>query len=93
LPTAELQGALMGVSDVLGSEMRTFQDPFTGAAVHQLTDWRAHSHHPYFTNSGLWDGGRTCVLYTSDHNGYGNVFLAEVPAFEDLPPVPQEDAT
>ena len=74
----------MGVGDVLGSEMRTFQDPFTGAAVHQLTDWRAHSHHPYFTNSGLWDGGRRLVVGSDRHNRR-NLYSVELAGGEITP--------
>jgi oligogalacturonide lyase len=78
----------MGVGDVLGSEMRTFQNPLA---------WHRGSFHVRLVRVHprmfRRPDGRTCVLYTSDHNGYGNVFLAEVPAFEDLPPVPQKDAT
>jgi len=33
--------------------------------------------------------GHLRVVYTSDHNGYGNVFLADVPDFESLPETPQ----
>ena len=35
--------------------------------------------HPRFSPDGR------AVVYTSDHTGYGNVYLAEVPAFDDLP--------
>ncbi len=52
----------MPVGQVHPGEMRTAADPFTGATVHQLTDHRAHSHHLYFTNDGLWDEGRRLVV-------------------------------
>lgn len=33
-----------------------------------------------------YDGGRQ-VLFTSDRTGYGNLYLADVPDFDTLPPV------
>jgi len=35
--------------------------------------------HPRFTEDAKG------VVYTSDHTGYGNVYLVEVPDFEELP--------
>jgi len=35
--------------------------------------------HPRFSPDGA------SVLYTSDHSGYGNLYLADLPAFDDLP--------
>jgi oligogalacturonide lyase len=40
-----------------------------------------HVHPRMFTDGE----GRLCVLYAGDHNGYGNVFIVEVPEFESLP--------
>jgi oligogalacturonide lyase len=41
--------------------------------------------HPRFSP----DGGE--VLYTSDVSGYGNLYLVDVPAFETLPKLEDED--
>jgi oligogalacturonide lyase len=40
--------------------------------------------HPRF------DADKEKVVYTSDVSGYGNVYLADVPEFETLPPVPTD---
>lgn len=48
--------------------------------VHRGSRHTQHLHiHPRFTPDG------TQVLYTADPRGYGQVFLADVPAFEELP--------
>jgi len=115
----------MAKGDEFPAEWRTFRDRETGASVRQLTDYKGHSHHLYFTNSGWYEGGRRLlfssdrenrarraeasglapqflphpadprtpplhrgrqkVVYTSDHTGYGNVYLVKVPDFEELP--------
>ncbi|MGB2824067.1 MAG: oligogalacturonate lyase family protein, partial [Phycisphaerae bacterium] len=67
----------MAAGDVLPAERRTRRDPFTGATVHQLTDWRAHSHHLYFTNSGLWDDGRR-LLVGSDRDNATNLYSVDL---------------
>ena len=44
--------------------------------------------HPRFTPDGPQNeaaGGGAQVLFTSDRTGYGNLYLADVPAFERLP--------
>ena len=48
------------------SELTTSQDPVSGATVRQYTNYKAHSHHFYFTNPGWYDGGRK-VLFGSDY--------------------------
>lgn len=42
----------MTTGKVWPSELRTYEDRRTGVVVRQLTNYRAHSHHFYFTNSG-----------------------------------------
>ncbi|KPK79214.1 MAG: hypothetical protein AMJ81_13595 [Phycisphaerae bacterium SM23_33] len=67
-----------------------FPDPQTGATIHQLTNWHAHSHHLYFTNSGLWDGGRRLLIGSHRHNArnFCSVELAtgEITQLTDFPP-------
>ncbi len=54
-------------------EKRTIQDPISRAAVSQLTNYKGHSHHLYFTNSGWFDRNRR-LLFASDREGRSNLF-------------------
>ena len=47
------------------AEWRTFADDETGVTVRQLTSYKGHSHHFYFTNPGWHAGGRR-LLFGSD---------------------------
>lgn len=67
----------MTLGAVTPREGRTFTDRVSGATVHQLTDWHAHSHHLYFTNDGLWDGGRRLVIASERHNA-PNLYSVEL---------------
>jgi oligogalacturonide lyase len=80
----------MAKGDRLPSEQRSFRDPVSGAELRQLTSYRAHSHHLYFTNSGLWDGGRR-LLIASHRANAANLFSIELDGGEmtqitDFPP-------
>jgi oligogalacturonide lyase len=55
------------------SELSVFRDSVSQATVRQLTDYKGHSHHLYFTNSGWFDGGRR-LLFGSDRAGRTNLF-------------------
>jgi len=80
----------MPAGDVMPSEARTYTDSQTGASVRQLTDWRAHSHHLYFTNDGLWDAGRRLLIASERNNGRNlySVDLAggDMTQLTDFPP-------
>ncbi|HUS47178.1 MAG TPA: oligogalacturonate lyase family protein [Phycisphaerae bacterium] len=67
----------MGIGDVTPAEGRVLEDPETRVRLHQLTDHHAHSHHLYFTNSGLWDGGRR-LLIGSHRNNARNFYSVEL---------------
>ena len=54
-------------------ELTISQDPVSGATVRQLTDYKAHSHHFYFTYPGWYDDGRKIVIY-SDRENRTNLF-------------------
>jgi len=59
------------------SEISTYHDPLTGRKVRQLTSYKAHSHHLYFTNPGWWDNGRK-LLFGSDRSGRTNLFSVDL---------------
>ncbi len=58
----------MSIGQVFAPEGRTYADPVTGVTVRQLTDWRCHNHHTYFTNNGLYAGGRRLLIGSHRHN-------------------------
>jgi oligogalacturonide lyase len=67
----------MSLRQVFPSERRSFKDPLSGADIEQLTNWRCHNYHLYFTNNGLWDGGRR-LLIGSHRNNASNLFSVEL---------------
>ena len=48
------------------TELTVRKDPVSGATIRQLTDYRAHSNHAYFTYSAWYDGGRKLVIETGE---------------------------
>ena len=73
-------------------EKKTYKDPSSGVEVTQLTNYRGHSHHFYFTNSGWYDNGQK-VLFSSDRNNRTNLFgihldSGEIEQLTDLETVP-----
>ncbi len=62
-------------------EWRAFKDALTGVTVRQLTNYKGHSHHLYFTNNGWYDGGRK-LLIASDRNNQTNLFSLDLIAGE-----------
>lgn len=67
----------MAIGETINSEWAGFEDPHTGAVVRQLTNHRSHSHHLYFTNSGLWEGGKRLLL-VSDRNNATNLYSVDL---------------
>ncbi|MEX0775108.1 MAG: oligogalacturonate lyase family protein [Phycisphaeraceae bacterium] len=62
------------------SEISEYRDPHTGCLVRQLTNYKGHSHHLYFTNPGWFaghDGGRKLLL-GSDRNNRSNLFSVDL---------------
>ena len=55
------------------AEWRQFSDPVTGVSITQLTSYKAHSHHLYFTNPGWYAGGKK-LLIGSDRGNRTNLF-------------------
>jgi oligogalacturonide lyase len=73
-------------------EWITAKDQLTGMEVTQLTNYKGHSHHFYFTNSGWYADGRK-LLFSSDRNNRTNLFgidlaSGEIEQLTDLTPVP-----
>lgn len=54
-------------------ELAIYQDPVSGATVHQLTNYKGHSNHFYFTYPCWYDEGRKIVFY-SDRENATNLF-------------------
>jgi oligogalacturonide lyase len=55
------------------TELTVRKDPVSGATIRQLTDYRSHSNHAYFTYSAWYDGGRKLVIL-SDRANRTNLF-------------------
>jgi oligogalacturonide lyase len=75
------------------SEKQSYRDATSGVEVTQLTNYRGHSHHFYFTNPGWYDQGRK-LLFSSDRNNRTNLFgvdiaTGEIEQLTDLELVPQ----
>jgi oligogalacturonide lyase len=65
--------------------------------VRQLTNYKGHSHHLYFTNPGWYDNNRK-LLFGSDRNNRTNLFgldliSGEITQLTDLAPVPPPHET
>jgi oligogalacturonide lyase len=62
-------------------ERSTYCDPLTGIEIIQLTNYKGHSHHFYFTNPGWYDNGRR-LLFGSDRADRTNLFGIELASGE-----------
>jgi oligogalacturonide lyase len=67
----------MAKADQFPPEWRTFTDPETRVEIKQLTGYKGHSHHLYFTNNGWYDGGRK-LLFGSDRSNRTNLFSLDL---------------
>ena len=65
--------ARIGIGSRWESELNVYQDPVSGATVHQLTNYKGHSNHFYFTYPCWYDKGRKIVFY-SDRENRTNLF-------------------
>jgi oligogalacturonide lyase len=73
-------------------EWKDYADPYSGVTVRQLTNYKGHSHHLYFTNPGWYENGRK-LLFSSDRENRTNLFSLELESGEitqltDLEPIP-----
>jgi oligogalacturonide lyase len=62
-------------------EWSTYTDGRSGVRVTRLTNYKAHSHHVYFTNSGWYDSGRK-LLFGSDRNNKTNLYSVDLQSGE-----------
>lgn len=82
----------MSVGQIWPAEWHDYTDRRSGVNVRQLTDYKGHSHHLYFTNPGWYDNNRK-LLFGSDRDGRTNLFgldlaSGEIEKLTDLAPVP-----
>ena len=73
-------------------EQKEITDRVTGVNIRQLTNYKGHSHHFYFTNPGWFEGGQK-LLFSSDRNNRTNLFSVDLRDYSinqltDLEPVP-----
>lgn len=82
----------MAIGDVFPAEWQSFSDPVSGVSVQQLTNYKGHSHHFYFTNPG-WYSNDKKLLFASDRNNRTNLYSLDLASgaitqMTDLAPVP-----
>lgn len=62
-------------------EWLDFKDRVSGTNVRQLTSWKAHSVHPYFTENAWYDGGRR-FIFDSDRGNATNIYSYDLESGE-----------
>jgi oligogalacturonide lyase len=67
----------MGKGKVWAPEWSTYNDMETGVRVTQLTNYKGHSHHLYFTNNGWYDRGNKLV-FGSDRGNRSDLFSIDL---------------
>jgi oligogalacturonide lyase len=82
----------MLIGRIWPAEATEFIDVQTGLTVRQLTHYKGHSHHFYFTNPGWYDNERK-LLFASDRENRTNLFSVELASGEiiqltNLEPLP-----
>ncbi len=82
--------------DTYPAEWREFTDTDTGVRGRQLTDYKGHSHPPYFTNPCWYDGGAK-LLFGSDRGNRTDLYRLDLASGaimqlteRDQPPPPGE---
>ncbi len=71
----------MAKGDRFAPEWRTYRDRQTGVEVRQLTDYKGHSNHLYFTNPG-WYANNQKLLFVSDRDNRTNLYSLDLPTGE-----------
>ncbi|MCY9668097.1 oligogalacturonate lyase family protein [Paenibacillus alginolyticus] len=59
------------------SEWKSYHDPVTGVPVRQLTQYKTHSHHLYFTENG-WYENNNRLLLISDRGNQANLYSMDM---------------
>lgn len=82
----------MTIGKIWPAEWSAAKDSRSGVTVRQLTNYKGHSHHLYFTNSG-WYANNQKLLFGSDRGNRTNLFSldlnsGEITQLTDLPPIP-----
>jgi oligogalacturonide lyase len=67
--------------EVYPAERKSFQDRKSGVTVWQLTNYKGHSEHPYFTDDGWFDHDRK-MLFVSDRDNVRNLFYIDIESGE-----------
>ena len=67
----------MPIGQSFGPERREYRDPYTEARIIQLTNWRGHSNHFYFTTTSFLNDRE--LVFVSDRDNRTNLFLLELP--------------
>lgn len=71
-----------------GTVLATEWSDETGVRTETLTACRGNSRRLCFTNPGWYAGGSKLLFGCDrDRTGYGNVYLAELPACDSLPDI------
>lgn len=81
----------MSVGKKWPTEWVKYADRRSGVPVRQLTNYKGHSHHLYFTNPGWYDNNRK-LLFGSDRDNRTNLFSldlisGEITQLTDLDPI------
>ena len=80
------------IGKIWSAEWGEYTDRLSGVTIRQLTNYKGHSHHLYFTNPGWYNNNRK-LLFGSDRNNRTNLFSldlisGEITQLTDLTPVP-----
>lgn len=62
-------------------EAKVFQDRVSGLSIRQLTSFKGHSQHPYFTDDGWFDNDRK-MLFIADRNNARNLYCIDIDSGE-----------
>lgn len=81
----------MSIGRVWSPEWKDYNDPISGVNIRQLTNYKGHSNHLYFTNPG-WYYDDQKLLFGSDREDRTNLFsidlkTGEITQLTDLEPI------